>query len=177
MHILKFESFNINPTDFVLNTENELFAFDIKFSSKEAFKEFDDFYQKHIDDEDSFDYIVNNESYHGRFGALIYDIEYNARVYILTAPAEMGRSFFTMSVTEFNTPNILINHEKRLNLLTSMLIEKGILNDDEASKFTSYLTTTDNGMDVRRQVKCLNDYLIEISSTLDNIRNDINNDF
>lgn len=173
MHILKFDSFTVTPTDFVLDQDNNLLAFDIAFDSKESFDEFDSFYINHLDDENSFDFQINADSYHGRFGALIYDLEYKARFYMTTAPYNSGRPFF-MSVTNFNTPEILNNHEKRLLLLVKLLSEKSILTKDESNMFSSYLTPCEKGIDIKRQVKCLNDYLIEAEDTLDDIRQEIN---
>lgn len=173
MHILKFDYFSLSPTDFVFS--DDLLAFDLSFDSKESFDKFDLFYVEHIDDKDSFDFQLDDSTYHGRFGALIYDLEYNVRFYITTAPHDKRPSPF-MDVINFNTPEILKNHEKRLLSLVDLLTKKNILSKDEANTFTSYLTPCENGIDIKRQVRCLNDYLVATENTLDDIRKDITTD-
>lgn len=172
-HILKFDNFSLLPTDFVL--DDNLLAFDLSFDSKESFDKFDLFYIEHIDDKNSFDFQLDNSTYHGRFGALIYDLEYNARFYMTTAPYNMSSPLF-MDVINFNTPEILNNHEKRLLSLVEILVEKNILTKDEANAFSPYLTPYEKGIDIKRQVRCLNDYLVATENTLDDIRKDITTD-
>lgn len=173
MHILKFDNFSLSPTNFVFF--DNLLAFDLSFDSKESFDKFDLFYIEHIDDKNSFDFQLDNSTYHGRFGALIYDLEYNARFYMTTAPYDKSRSPF-MDVLEFNTPEVLINHEKRLLSLVDLLTQKNILTKDEANAFSSYLTPCKKGIDIKRQVRCLNDYLVETENTLDDIRKEFTTD-
>lgn len=91
------------------------------------------------------------------------------------APVESSATIYK-SAFEYNTPAILMNHEKRLNFLIDILKSKGIINNDDASNLTSYLTTTENGIDIQRQVKCLSDYLKANKSTLDDIRAEITED-
>lgn len=173
MHVLKFNNFSLSPTDFAIY--DDLLAFDVCFCSKESFDKFDSFYVDHIDDENSFDFQIDDSTYHGRFGALIYDLEYNARFYMTIAPVKPSYTTYK-SAFEYNAPEVLMNHEKRLNFLIDILKSKGIINDDDASNLSSYLTTTENGIDIQRQVKCLSDYLKANQSTLDDIRNEITED-
>lgn len=173
MHVLKFETFSFSPIDFVLS--GDLLAFDISFDSKESFDKFDAFYVNHITDEKSFDFQIDGTAYHGRFGALVYDLEYNVRFYMTIAPVESSVAIYK-SVFEYNAPAVLMNHEKRLNFLIDVLKSKGILNGDDASNLSSYLTVTEKGIDIQRQVRCLSDYLKFSESTLDDIRKEITED-
>ena len=173
MHILKFDTFSLFPADFVLS--DDLFAFDISFDSKESFDKFDSFYIAHCDNENLFNFQIDGSAYHGRFGALIYDLEYNARFYITTAPFKYSIPE-CISVFEYNAPAVLINHEKRINFLIDILKAKGILSQCDALSLSSYLTATEKGIDLERQVRCLSDYLKASKSTLDDIRNEITED-
>lgn len=170
MHSLKFDSFNITVNDCVL--DGDLYVFDVKFPIKDFFDLFESYCSNHCSDENSFNYSVDGVSYHGRFGALIYDINYNARFYMTTAPNEPFNTH--VSAYEFNMSRIIHNHEERISTLIDILSQKNFLTDSDIAKLSPYLPYKKGcDMDFTRQVKNLDQYLDACSSTMEDIRNDI----
>lgn len=169
MFELKFDTFNLQITDFAV--DGNLFAIDIHFPSKEYLKKFSVFYSNHIQDEYSFDYVLNGTMYHGRFGMLVYDIDFNARFYMTTVPNDYILHS-SAHVLEYNLLEILTEHEKRISTLVNILFEKNLLNDDDLSKLVSVFGASESEIDFSHKVKNLDDFLLKNGSTLNEIRND-----
>lgn len=171
MFILKFDTLKIPINDFCL--DDDLLVFDAKFDSKEDFEKFVAYYENHTEDKFSFDYSIDNAQYHGRFGSLVYDVDYNVRFYMLTTPYEGRNLGLNFDVLHYNMPYILQNHEMRINILIDILKQKSVLNEPDLERLQSYLPVNDYKIDLYRQVKNLQVYLETTESTMADLRNDV----
>lgn len=170
IYSLKFDVFDIAVTDYVLEDDG-FFTFDVTFQSKSLFNDFYSFVCKHLTEDTAFEYKVNEKSYHGHFGALIYDIDYNVRFYMTSLPDKDNDNHFE-TVLRFNLPKIIHNQEKRISSLVDILTEKGFITKDNSDNFLPYLPyQQDSNMDFMHQVKNLNEYLQYTNSTMNDIRN------
>jgi|GEM_PF-1324186 len=170
MYLLKFESFELQISDFV--SDESIIAIDATFESENSFKQFKSFYYKHIEDKFSFKYELDNVSYFGHFGLLAYDSKFNVRFYLTTTP-DSNRPYTDIGVLKYNLAGIINNHEIRINKLIDILLQKGILTSNDAESLSSYLTATDKGIDLKHEVPDLNKYLVSVHDTLDDIRNEL----
>lgn len=172
IYSLKFDIFDIAVADYVLDY-NSIFAFDVTFQSKNLFDDFYSFVYEHSTEDNSFEYKINEKSYHGRFGALIYDTDYNVRFYMTTLSYEDDYNNYE-SVLRFNLPKIIHNQEKRISALVGILTEKGFITKANLDNFLPYLPYQQDGnMDFTHQVKNLDEYLQYTHSTMNDIRNEI----
>jgi len=163
MHCLKFDNFSIDVADYLL--DRNWLTFDMKFSNKEDFNKFTELHQV----SQPLEYKVDESSYCGYFGAFIFDVDYNVRLYMTTdmqhpAKVDKGNAF------QYNLPHVIQNHEKRINILIEILTQKNLLSENDLEKLSSYLPVTDYKIFMHHQVPNLSDYLKASCSTMEDLR-------
>ncbi|KJJ66858.1 hypothetical protein [Clostridium sp. FS41] len=167
MHYIKFDSFGIEVTDYLL--DDNWLVIDASLATKEEFDKFKDFHlQHHLTNENLLNFTLDDTSYCGSLGAYTYDIEYNIRLYVSTIPFK--ESLSEESVFSFNLQKVLENHEQRLTAITKILKRNNLLSEDEALDLLPYLPIDHFIFAMHRQVPNLNKYLLDTHSTLEELR-------
>lgn len=167
MHYLKFDSFSIEVTDYLL--DGNWLVIDASLATKEEFDKFKAFHlQHHLTDEYLLNFTLDNTSYCGSLGAYTYDIEYNIRLYVSTTP--FRESLSEESVFIFNLQKVLENHEQRLTAITNILKRNNLITEDETLDLKPYLPIDRFIFAMHRQVPNLNKYLLDTHSTLEELR-------
>lgn len=180
MKLLKIENFEFAIKDY-FEMEQGL-CFDLKIDLSTIKNDFKSIYNNFITNRTEFDFSVDDKPYHGRFGQFLYDIEGNARLWIVTVikPKDPNhhKNLTSMVVTKHHVPyynlkEIVLDQEIKITALLNLLKAKNILTEEELNSFKPYLTPTELGYDIESQVRNLDDFLVESHETLAEIKDDL----
>lgn len=170
MYYLKFASFCISVTDYC--HEHSLLTLDIDLKNSSTLQSFLAYYESHHTNSISIDYELDGSQYHGRFGLLVYDHNYKARVYITTVPDDYVPSVLNYNIFNQNVISVLNNHKKSIEVIINALKRNDLLNIHDLAQLSDYLPDTDyNEIMFNHKVFDLNDYLDITNDSLDDIRN------
>jgi len=132
------------------------------------------FYEDHLDDKDSFNYSIDGNSYHGRFGKLLYDISGNYNFFMTTKPVENSGFVGWVSTDDVAYLNLIkhvqIQHE-RTNQLINLMLNKGLIDENDLITIDEKLPLN-NDLDLRRRVTDLHKYLESTQGTIQDLRNE-----
>ncbi|MDT2752347.1 hypothetical protein [Enterococcus thailandicus] len=132
------------------------------------------FYKDHLDEEDSFDYSIEEKNYHGRFGQLAYDKSGNFRFFITTKPIEDDGFAGWISYEDLGYQNALKNVEElhtKLNSLIKILVGKGLITEDELSILGDDFSLNED-LDMIHRVTDLPTFLEDTKGTIQDLRNE-----
>lgn len=170
---LTFENVSLKIDNYA-KLENVI-AFDLK-TDMETLENLYQFMRTHIEDENSFSYKVNDESFFGRFGQFVYDKNGNIRFFLTTDPVEKDKNDWPSQLVSrkeplfINTVKVLSNLESRFNTLVDLLLSKKIIDPSDLKDMKPYLTIQENSVRLLNEVESLQTYLEENGQTLEEIK-------
>lgn len=167
MHTLQFNEIKLYISDFA-NIDG-IIAFDTKFESKDAFENFLNFSKKYTSDDASIDYNVDKETYHGHFGLIVYDINYNVRFY-MTTNRDCYSTGTRQNIWKENVNRILNNQRVAIEKIAQILSDNNLASSDDVNDILKMIPAEEYGFAIGHLVTDLNKYLSDGKETIVDLR-------
>lgn len=167
MHTLQAMELKLDMLDFV--NVNGLIAIDMKFDGKETFEAFLEFSEKHSDDDTSLDYGIDGEMYHGHFGLIVYDVNYNVRFYMTTNP-EKNNFGIRVNIWKENATRIIENQRNAIEKIANILCNAKLATKDDMNEILQCIPIEEYGFAIGHRVPDLQKYLIDEKETMEDLR-------
>lgn len=167
MKTLKCNGKEILIEDFFL--DKNLCTIDIKFSTKEAFKDFVKVYSEHISGKGVFHFEIGDNSFDGWFGQMLYDKKYNVRVYIGIYDEIVDMKTVKDGKT-YSVEKSLIGISNSIRELCRALSNSDILDEEASNKIIEMMKTPETLVEFSSMVDDLPLYLKERNETIVGMR-------
>lgn len=167
MYTLETENLKLAILDFV--NDRGIIAIDMKFDGKELFDAFLEFSGQHGTEETALDYEIHRTKYHGHFGLIVYDVNYNVRFYMTTTP-EKNDYGLTVNIWKDNATRIIENQRVAITKIVTILRNAKLASEDEVNEIMQYVPVVEYGFAIGHRVSDLQKYLIDTKETMKDLR-------
>lgn len=153
-----------------LEGRNE-YTIDAKFQNKEEFEKFINLYEKYGFEKGIFRFEIGGKGFSGWFGQMMYDRNYNVRVYVGVYD-ENERYDRNVGGKAHSVGKSVLGIGKAMRELCDILNEKGILNQEQKDKILGMMNTPETMTELRDLMEDLPLYLKSSHATIEILKSE-----
>lgn len=150
--------------------EANVYTIDTKFQSKEGFEKFAVLYEEYGFEKGIFRFEIGEKRFRGWFGQMLYDENYNVRVYVGIYD-ENERLDRNEGGNRYNIGKSVIGIGNAIRELCGMLVDNGSLNLEQKANILHMMSTPETKTEFFCLVDDLHLYLKSKHMTIEDIKN------